>query len=127
MVILLDTQILILAGSKNLPQKAKQYYIDKRYKLLFSPISIYEIVVKSRKGLPNFNVDPVAFYNELLRVGYEELPVTSHHSLMVGSLPMIHKDPFDRILLAQAYSESIQFLTADKELAKYSGSIIYVG
>jgi len=127
MVILLDTQILILAGSKNLPQKAKQYYIDKRYKLLFSPISIYEIVVKSRKGLPNFNVDPAAFYSELLRVGYEELPVNSHHSLMVGTLPMIHKDPFDRILLAQAYSEGIQFLTADKELAKYSGSIIYVG
>jgi len=127
MKILLDTHILLWALAGKLPPKAIPYIRDSRYTHFFSPISIMEIVIKNRKGRPDFQMDAAFIYNELLKVGYIELPVTSHHALMVGSLPLIHKDPLDRLLLAQAQSEGIPFLTYDKEIAKYPGYIVYVG
>jgi len=127
MKILLDTNILLKSAQGNLPTKAKRYYEDKSNTLLFSPISIMEIVIKSRKKLPDFIVNPLSFYDGLIKVGYEELLVTSRHSLMVESLPFLHKDPFDRLLLAQATSEGISFLTTDNILAKYNGVVVFVG
>jgi len=127
MKILLDTNILIGSALANLPPKIRRFIEDDSYTFLFSPISIMEVVIKSRKNLPDFIVDPLSFYDELLEVGYEELPVISRHSLMVGSLPFLHKDPFDRLLLAQATCEGISFLTTDKILAKYNGVVVFVG
>jgi len=127
MKILLDTHILVWAGTEKLPPKVAQYYEDKRNILYFSPINIYEIVIKFLKHPSYFGVEPVSFRSKLLDVGYKELPLNSDHSLTVKGMPLLHQDPFDRILLAQAQYEGMQFLTADKTLAKYAGPIIYVG
>ncbi|MCL2163244.1 MAG: type II toxin-antitoxin system VapC family toxin [Oscillospiraceae bacterium] len=127
MRILLDTQLLIWAAVDKLPSKSVRYIDDKANTLIFSSASIWEATIKSGLNRADFAVDPTALYNGLLGAGYEELPVTSRHALLVRNLPMLHKDPFDRILLAQAASEGITFITADEVLAQYPGSIIFVG
>ena len=127
MRILLDTHVLIWAADGKLPRKAVPYFEDKANMLVFSPASIWEIVIKSELGRKDFSVDPAALYSGLLGAGYEELPISSRHSLLVRSLPMLHKDPFDRIMLAQAASEGMVFVTADKVLVQYPGSIVFVG
>jgi PIN domain nuclease of toxin-antitoxin system len=126
MKILLDTNILLRSASGELPPEAQKYIEDSANALFFSPASIWEIVVKHGLGRSNFTVDPVFLYNGLLKAGYQELPVTGRHTLLVQTLPSLHKDPFDRILLAQAVSEGLTFLTTDKVLLQYPGSIIYI-
>ena len=93
--------------------------------MLFSPASIWEVVIKRGLGRADFLIDPVALYNGLREAGYEELSLTSHHTLLVSALPPLHKDPFDRILLAQATFEGIPLLTADETLTQYPSSVIY--
>ena len=127
MKILLDTHLLIWTAAGNPPAKAVRYIEDKANTLLFSSASIWEVTIKNGLNRADFAVDPAALYNGLLSAGYEELPVISRHTLLVGSLPMLHKDPFDRILLAQAASEGIIFLTADEVVAQYPGSVVFVG
>jgi PIN domain nuclease of toxin-antitoxin system len=95
--------------------------------LLFSPASLWEIVVKRGLGREDFQVDPASLYNGLIASGYEEMPISTRHALLVAFLPPLHKDPFDRILLAQASSEGLPFLTADRVLTTYPGSVIFVG
>ena len=127
MRILLDTHLLIWTAAGNPPAKAISYIESKANVLLFSSASIWEITIKSGLNRTDFAIDPAALYNGLLGAGYEELPVTSRHSLLVRALPMLHKDPFDRMLLAQAASEGITFLTADEVVAQYPGSVVFVG
>lgn len=127
MRILLDTHILILAAAGSLPSKAIRYIADNANTLLFSAASIWEVVIKNGLDRKDFAVNPVMLYNGLLSAGYEELTITSRATLLVSTLPKLHKDPFDRILLAQAISEGVLFLTADKIVSQYPGSIIFVG
>ena len=94
---------------------------DPRNVLIFSAVSIWEIAIKSAQGRDDFRVDPRLLHRGMLDNGYVELPVTSQHALHVVGLPPIHKDPFDRLLLAQAISEGIVLLTADAQLARYPG------
>jgi len=100
---------------------------DKTNILLFSSASIWEVVIKSGLGREDFVVEPASLYSGLLSAGYQELPVTSRHSLLVATLPPLHKDPFDRILLAQSMSEGVPLLTIDRILTQYKSSVIYVG
>ena len=125
MKILLDTQILVWAFENKMPRKAVPYINDMNNFLLFSSVSIWEIAIKN--GLRKIIIDPASLYRGLLGAGYEELPLTAHHALSIENLPKLHKDPFDHILLAQATSEGIPFLTADKYLSQYPGAIIFVG
>ena len=74
-------------------------------------------------GHANFNVDPRLLRRGLLENGYAELPLTGAHAVTVDLLPPIHKDPFDRILIAQAQIEGITLLTADEVLGRYPGPI----
>jgi PIN domain nuclease of toxin-antitoxin system len=127
MRILLDTCIVLWAAAGTLPPTAVRYIEDETNTLLFSAVSIWEIVIKRSLNRPDFILDPTCLYNELLRLGYKELPLTARHTLLFSSLPVIHKDPFDRILLAQAVYEGIPLLTADRVISQYPGSIIYVG
>ena len=90
---------------------------------MFSTASIWEIVIKSALGRSDFRVDPQRFRNGLIQNGYSELEIRSEHALAVGSLPPIHKDPFDRILIAQAQVENVTLLTTDDMVARYSGPI----
>ena len=127
MKILLDTHILLWAAADELPKEATRYIDDMANKLLFSPASIWEIVIKRGLGRDDFVVDPASMYSGLISAGYEELPITGRHTLLVENLPPLHKDPFDRILLAQAASEGIPLLTSDTLISQYPGSVIYIG
>ena len=123
---LLDTHILLWAAAGKLPQRAMKYIEDDSNELYFSSVSIWEVVIKRHLNRKDFEIQPVLFCRGLHSAGYIELPVTSKHVLTVEKLPTLHKDPFDRLLLAQAISEELVFLTADEIIAQYSGPIIRV-
>ena len=125
MKLLIDTHLLLWAAADMLPKEAAPYFMDEGNELLFSSASIWEVVIKRGLGRPDFKVEPAALYRGLLENGYTELAVTTHHVLLVADLPSIHKDPFDRILIAQAKAEGLAFLSSDKTVSKYS-SVIYV-
>jgi PIN domain nuclease of toxin-antitoxin system len=124
--LLLDTHLLLLAAGDMLPKDAARYFLDEENILLFSPASIWEAVIKNTLNRPDFKADPFALYQGLLDNGYEELCITGNHTLLAGTLPPIHKDPFDRILIAQAKSEGAVLLTADATVARYPLQVICV-
>jgi len=125
MKLLVDTQLLIWAASNSLSDKAKPYFSDEENTLYFSSASIWEIVIKRNLNRPHFQIDPTMFYGGLLNNDYMELGITSHHTFLVAHLPSIHKDPFDRILLAQAKAEGMMLLSADYLVSQYP-NVIYV-
>jgi PIN domain nuclease of toxin-antitoxin system len=124
--LLIDTHLLLWAAGDMLPHKAIPFFANEDNELLFSSASIWELIIKKGLNRPDFQVDPFAFYWGLVNNGYTELDITSHHVLMIAHLPLIHKDPFDRILLAQATTEGAALLTSDKTLSLYQ-SAIYIG
>ena len=124
MRLLFDTHLLIwaLAQSSKVSRPVRALIEDLDNELLFSAASIWELSIKyslKPKGL----IAPIVFHRELLNLGYLELPVTGEHALAVVSLPHRHKDPFDRILIAQATVEQVLLLTVDSAIAKYPGPI----
>jgi len=125
MKLLLDTQLLLWAAGQpeRLSAAARKLLNDPRNELLFSAASLWEITIKSTLGREDFRVEPRLLRRGLLDNGYVELPVTSQHAVNLDSLPPLHKDPFDRLLLAQALSEGITLLTADGPLARYPGPV----
>lgn len=125
MRLLLDTHILIwIAGFPERLSRAAADLLEAEESLLhYSPVSIWEIVIKNQPSRKDFEIDVHVLRRELEDRGYEELPVTTVHALAVGALPAVHKDPFDRLLIAQATAEGITLLTADKVMARYPGPI----
>lgn len=87
--------------------------------LYFSVASLWEISIKRGLGRPDFLVEPRILRRALLDNGYVELVITADHALAVEALPDLHKDPFDRLLVAQARTEGITLLTADSQVAQY--------
>ncbi len=128
MRILLDTHILVWLNlhPERISARARAILEDQSNHLLFSSISIYEVAIKVNLGRPDFKVDPVTFRDSLLANAFEELPFTSEHSLAVQRLPALHKDPFDRALVAQALSEPLTLMTSDKRVSAYPGQILSV-
>ena len=125
MKLLLDTHLLLWAANepKRLPKTARVLIGDSRNELFFSAASIWEIVIKSTLGRDDFRVDARVLRRGLLDNGYTELPITSEHAVNLDNLPSTHKDPFDRILVAQATVEGITLLTNDPTLVSYPGPI----
>jgi PIN domain nuclease of toxin-antitoxin system len=125
MKLLLDTHLLLwVAGQPNrLSAGARRLIADSRNDLLFSAASIWEVVIKHGIGRSDFQIDPRLLRRGLRDNGYGELPVLSDHVVVVDSLPPIHKDPFDRLLVAQATVEGVTLLTADSVVAKYPGPV----
>jgi PIN domain nuclease of toxin-antitoxin system len=123
--LLLDTQILLwVAGEPaRLSAAARKLLNDPRNELLFSAASLWEITIKNTLGREDFRVEPHLLRRGLIDNGYTELPITSMHAVSVEGLPPIHKDPFDRLLLAQALSEGVTLVTADAQLARYPGPV----
>jgi PIN domain nuclease of toxin-antitoxin system len=123
--LLLDSQLILWVAmfSHRLPDVARVLMSDPRNELLFSAASIWEIAIKSLQQRPDFRVDHRLLHRLLIDSGYAELPITSRHALTIDALPPIHKDPFDRLLLAQAISEGIVLLTTDTQLARYPGPV----
>ena len=126
MNLLLDTHILLWAAAGELPQSAAMYIEDVNNTLFFSPASIWEVVIKNGLGRRDFVVDPPSLYKGLIGAGYVELEITGQHTLLIASLSTLHKDPFDRLLLAQSVYEGIPLLTADDIISQYPGSIIHI-
>jgi PIN domain nuclease of toxin-antitoxin system len=125
MKLLLDTQLLLWAaqGVEHLPLDAQALMNDPENELLFSVASLWEIVIKCGLGREDFKVDPRLLRRGLLDNDYRELPILSEHAVAIDALPPIHKDPFDRMLVAQATVEGITLLTADVQLVKYPGPV----
>ena len=125
MKLLLDTHVLLWAAGQpeKLTPEACALLNDPQNELLFSAASIWEIVIKHSLGRDDFKAIPGQVRRGLLDNGYIELPITSDHTLAIESLPPIHKDPFDRILIAQAITEGILLITADTLLTNYPGPV----
>jgi PIN domain nuclease of toxin-antitoxin system len=125
MKLLLDTHLLLWAAGEpdRLPIAALTYIEDSQNELMFSPASLWEIAIKRGLGRDDFKVDPRLLRRGLLENGYGELPITSEHAIGVDGLPPIHKDPFDRMLIAQSIVEGIMLLTVDELVARYPGPI----
>lgn len=125
MKLLLDTHLLIWAAGfpDRLPAEARELIADTDNELFFSAASLWEIAIKSSIGREDFIVDARLLRRGLLDNGYSELPVASEHAVAIDGLPPIHKDPFDRLLIAQSMIEGITLLTADDILGQYPGPI----
>jgi PIN domain nuclease of toxin-antitoxin system len=125
MKILLDTHILLWAAGEpdRLPPAAREALESRDTELIFSPASLWEIAIKRGLDRKDFQVDPRLLRRGLLDNGYIELAITSEHAVAVVGLPPIHKDPFDRMLIAQATISGIQLLTLDEVVGRYPGPI----
>ena len=125
MKLLLDTHLLLWAAGtpKRLPPAARKLINDPANELLYSAASLWEIAIKRALGREDFRVDPRALRRGLLENGYAELAVTGEHLLAMDALPALHKDPFDRMLVAQSLAESVTLLTGDPQVARYSDTI----
>ena len=125
MKLLLDTHVVLWAvGEPNrLPADARASMEEEATELVFSAASLWEIAIKNGLGRASFSVDPRLLRRNLLENDYRELPITGAHATAVDLLPSIHRDPFDRILIAQAQTEGLTLVTADSTLARYPGPI----
>jgi PIN domain nuclease of toxin-antitoxin system len=125
MKLLLDTHVLLWAAGRpeRLSTSARALIEDPQNELLFSPANLWEIVIKRELGREDFQVDARLLRRRLLAHGYDELAITSEHVIAVGILPPIHKDSFDRLLVAQAIAEGIALLTADPIVAQYPAPV----
>ena len=125
MKFLLDTHFVIWipAESRRISLAARKILNDPANEFAFSAASLMEIQLKRERNKPDFEYDSRLLRKSMLANGYEELPITGEHALELDSLPPIHKDPFDRLLIAQAVVEGIVLLTADKAIARYPGPI----
>jgi PIN domain nuclease of toxin-antitoxin system len=123
--LLLDTHLLLWAAGapRRLSAEAQALIGAAENDLLFSTASIWEIAIKRSLDRQDFQVDPRVLRRGLVENGYGELPVLGEHAVMVDTLPAIHEDPFDRMLVAQALVEGVTLLTSDQKVADYRGPV----
>jgi PIN domain nuclease of toxin-antitoxin system len=124
--ILVDTHLLLwwVAGAR-LPGNSGDLIRDPANEVFVSAASVWEVAIKARMG--RLEADPRAFVVALAEGGFVELPITSQHAAAVADLPDHHRDPFDRILVAQALVEPMRLLTHDRALAGYGDAILLAG
>ena len=125
---LVDTHLLLWAALSpdRLPPQAAALLADPAHGMFFSIATIWEVVIKAGLGRADFTCDAHVLRRGLQDNGYQPLPITAEHVLATGALPSHHKDPFDRLLVAQATVEGFTLLTADERVARYSGPILQV-
>jgi PIN domain nuclease of toxin-antitoxin system len=123
--LLLDTHLLMWAaeGIEHLPAGARGLMEAPENSLYFSVASLWEITIKHGLNRPDFRVDARVLRHGLIDNGYHELAILGLHAVAIDMLPPIHRDPFDRLLIAQACVEGITLLTDDATVAKYPGPI----
>lgn len=126
MKLLFDTHVLLWAAAspQRISRKVRMLIENRENALIFSAASIWEIVIKRTLGRRDFRVDPQRVRRRLIENGYDELPIGGEHVLRVASLPAVHRDPFDRLLVAQAIHEGLVLVTADRALAQYPASVV---
>ena len=125
MNLLLDTHVLLWAAAQpgRRSKAARRMLGSEHNRLFFSAVSLWEIAIKRTLGRKDFRVDPRQLRRGLLEHGYLELALTGEHAVAIDRLPDVHKDPFDRMLIAQAEAEGFVLLTADEELEAYGGPV----
>jgi PIN domain nuclease of toxin-antitoxin system len=126
MRLLLDTHILLwaLGDPARLPVSAQQVIVDPANHVLFSAASIWEIAIKSVLGRIDFVASPEEIARVAVESGFDELPVRAQHAALTARLPRHHRDPFDRLLVAQAMTEPARLLTVDEALRPYSELVV---
>ena len=129
MQLLLHTHLLVWAMGEpeRLDPAVVRLLEDPMNKPVFSVASLWELVIKRGLDRPDFQLEPPVLRQALLEAGWRELPVEAHHVLAVGQLPGLHRDPFDRLLLAQAQADGLLLITADQQLAQYLGPVRRMG
>ncbi|MFZ3321011.1 MAG: type II toxin-antitoxin system VapC family toxin [Usitatibacter sp.] len=122
---LVDTQLLLwnVYGSRKLPARVARLFRDGRHQFFYSAASLWEIAIKAARGREDFVADTAAIRDALEENGFHELAVAAQHAVALSTLPPIHGDPFDRILVAQAIVEPMALITTDARLAAYPGMI----
>ena len=128
MKLLLDTQMLLWAifWPELLPEKVRRMIADDNNDLFFSPASLWEVSIKSSQKKEGFQIDAGIMLRQLLEAGYVEMPINSLHAVAINTMPLLHKDPFDRILIAQAKVESMPLLTCDAKIAEYPAPVEFI-
>ena len=127
MRLLLDTHILVwcLSGDRKLPLATAELIRNPATDVYFSAVSIWEVAIKSALG--KMRADASVMLKYLVDEGFKELPVMARHTVATVTLPMHHRDPFDRLLVAQSRSESLRLLTDDKIMVLYGEPVVLVG
>ena len=126
MRLLLDTHVLLwaLGNPAKLPAAARLVILDPANEVLFSAASIWEIAIKLELGRADFAASPEEIARAAVESGIEELPVRAQHAALTAQLPRHHRDPFDRLLVAQAMAEPARLLTVDEALRPYSELVV---
>ncbi len=127
MRILLDTNMIVWLSSRMglLPPYARKLVEDDRNEIFFSAVSIWEIAIKDVLLRDEITGDAEKVRDGLVKNNFEELALCSRHAFELGKLPNLHRDPFDRILIAQSRAERLTLLTSDETIFKYPGEMIF--
>jgi PIN domain nuclease of toxin-antitoxin system len=122
---LVDTQILLWMVDEPslLPKEARFMLEERSTEIIFSLVSIWEVSIKFALGRPEFRMPPEELLHALRRADCKELEIADRHVIGISRLPLLHRDPFDRLLVAQAQSEDLILMTTDKVLAKYGRNV----
>ena len=120
---LFDTHILLWAAyqPERLSTAARDALLDPGHNLWFSAVSIWEVAIKRGLDRPDFQIDPGPLRAGLLANDYRELTLSGRHCMGLGTLPSLHGDPFDRMLVVQAAAEGMVLFTADRKVFQYGG------
>lgn len=125
MNLLLDSNMIILAAKDELPQASRQFIENPSNRLFYSVAAIWEMTIKYASGKLPLPVSPQRIERGLLQSGYTCIEIYSEHIKRLSSLKEIHKDPFDRIMIAQSLTEGLDFVTCDALLTRYGEQVIY--
>ena len=128
MRLLLDTHVFLwwIAGDERVSTPAARAIGDGAAEVFVSAASLWEIAIMARLGRLEIDGDPARFLPGQLRENaFQGLPVSAGHALRVWSLPELHRDPFDRMLVAQAQAEGLAIVTADREIPRYGVETVW--
>jgi PIN domain nuclease of toxin-antitoxin system len=128
MTVMVDTQTFLWwnTGDTRLSMPARRAISDPANEVIISTVVGWEIAIKAQIGKLPLPDSPDKYVpDRIRRNGFTELPITMVHALAVFSLPLIHRDPFDRILVAQCQVENIPIITADLSIGQYAVSVIW--
>jgi PIN domain nuclease of toxin-antitoxin system len=125
LTLLIDTHLLLWAAGEpeKLSRGVRRLLEDRGNELMFSAASIWEVAIKNNLGRTDFHANAQVLRRGLVNHDYDELAIASEHAIVAADLPPLHKDPFDRILIAQAIVEGMTLITSDSQIGQYPGPI----
>jgi PIN domain nuclease of toxin-antitoxin system len=117
--LLLDTHVLIwwLSDDRKLAKEARQIIANPNNDVFVSAASVWEVAIKAALGRIDVELDE--FEDEIVKSGFRPLPIGLRHAVTVGNLPSVHRDPFDRMLVAQSTVEELRVMSHDRVFERY--------